>query len=339
MGLFGPKKSAEEKNFIKALKDAPSMKGKHMPELLAATEAYPCGWQGYWFLGLYHDFAHGKSEQPDPVKAQEYFLKAEAAARGTQDEAWLNNFMAWYRRPAGNLLKPLSDSAKKIRSLAVALLNCYQHKVPVIMAPADAKDDPFGRILSNCSSFEDLYEYEAISDYFTGIDNLWMCKERDDFIKEINPIIKKYNKANDAYDDCKKALEKGKTPNWDKLKDMYAYMLGFNCLNDGPFITGELASSWNMPSEAALGIRFYLFASRSGNQPAIHELVRLANASKGNYDLMSSVFRAWNPYYKGDLELYLLEKLLKCLEQDDDEARRLVDLYYADRMAELADSE
>ncbi len=339
MGLFGPKKSAEEKAFIKALKSAPSMKDKNIPELLSATEAYPAGWQGYWFLGLYHDFAHGKNANPDPVKAQEYFLKAEKAAVGTPGEAWIKNFLSWYRRPAGNLNRPLSDRAKKVRTLAVALINCYQFKAPVIMAPAGDKDDAstFSSVLANCGSWEEVDEYTPFTDYFSNIyySTGMIKKDHEDLVKDINAVVKKYNKANDAYDDCYKAISKGKEPKWDKVQDMHSYILGFNCLNDGPYITGELASNWNVSSEAALGIRFYLFAARLGNQAAIHELVRLSKASESNYNLMSGVFNKWYPSYQGDLELWLLEQILKCVKADDSEAMHLVDLYYAEAMANL----
>lgn len=157
-------------------------------------------------------------------------------------------------------------------------------------------------------------------------------------VKDVNAIVKKYNKANDAYDKCQERLGKGKEADWDKIHDMHGYILGFNCLNDGPYITGELAANWNMSSEAALGIRFYLFAARLGNQAAIHELVRLAKASDSNYSLMSGVFNVWNPHYAYDLETWLLEKLLKCVQADDSEASHLVDLYYAEQMASLSEN-
>lgn len=340
MGLFGPKKSVEEKNFIKALKDALHMKGKNMPALLAATEAWPTGWQGYWLLGLYYDFAHGKGEESDPAKAQEYFLKAEASARGTQDEAWLNSFMTWYRRPAGNLVKPLTDRAKKVRTLAVALLNCYQYNVPVVMAALDKKDDAsaFGSILAGCSSWEEVYESSPICDYFNNISSIGglIKKDHEDLVKDINAVVKKYNKANDAYNDCMKAISKGKEPNWSKLEDMHAYVLAFNCLNDGPYITGELAAQWDVSSEAALGVQFLFFAARNGNQPAIHELMRLAKASDGNYQLMNSVFRRVHPNHM-DMEVYLMEQMLECVKQDDEEAMRLMELYYAEDMAKLSE--
>lgn len=338
MGLFGPKKSAEEKAFVKALKSAPHMKGKEMPELLAATEAYGA-WQGYWFLALYHDFAHGKNETTDPAKAQEFFLKAENAAVGTPGEAWIKNFMSWYRRPAGNLHRNISERTQRIRSLGVALLNCYQYQNPIVMGIAEKKDDAdaFGSIIVSCGSWEEHEEYEPFSDYFNIISELsgLIKKDHEDMVKDINAMVKKYNKANDAFDDCMKAIGKGKEPKWDKVLDWHSYILGFNCLNDGPYITGELASSWEMSSEAALGIRFYLFSARLGNQAAIHELVRLSKASESNYNLMSGVFNRWNPGYQGDLELWLLEKILKCVQQDDSEAMHLVELYYAEAMASL----
>lgn len=338
MGLFGPKKSAEEKAFIKAMKDAPNMKAKNMPALLAATEAYPAGWQGYWFLGLYYDFAHGKGVEPDHAKAQEYFLKAEAAAASNTVAAdWLRNFMSWYRRPAGNLHRSFSDRAQRIRSLGVALLNCYQYQNPIVMGVAERKDDAgaFGAIITYSSTWEEVDEYGPFNDYFDKISELsgLIKKDHEDMVKDINSVIKKYNKANDAYDSCMKAISKGKEPNWDKLQDWHSFILGFNCLNDGPYITGELAANWNMSSEAALGIRFYLFAARLGNQAAIHELVRLAKASESNYNLMSGVFNAWYPGYHGDLELWLLERILECIKKEDTEAMHLVELYYPEIMA------
>ena len=338
MGLFGPKIPAEEKAYIKALKSAPISKAKDVPELLAATEAYPTGWQGYWFLGLYYDFAHDKGAQPDHAKAQEYFLKAESAAAANPDAAnWLRNFMSWYRRPAGNLRRNLSERAQRVRSLGVALLNCYQYQNPIVMGVAGKKDDvdTFSAIIASCGSWEEINEYEPFTDYFHKISELsgLIKKDHEEMVKDVNAIVKKYNKANDTYESCIKAISKGKEPNWDKLQDWHSYILGFNCLNDGPYITGELAASWNMSSEAALGIRCYLFSAHHGNQAAIHELVRLSKASDSNYSLMSGVFAVWNPSYQGDLELWLLEKLLKCAEKDDSEAMRLAELYYAEEMA------
>lgn len=340
MGLFGPKKPVEEKNFSKALSKAANLNDKSNAALMEATAAYPAGWQGYWFIALFYDFGAGKDAQMDPAKAQEYFMKAEAAAKGTPGEAWLNNFLTWYRRPAGNLVKPIKEKYEKIRRLGVALMNCYQYQTPVITAPCGKKDDAttFALLLVTASGFDvevSDYEYDAFKDLFDAYADLFLCKDREDLLKAVNPIIKKYNKANDVYKDCMKALEKGKKPAWHKLHDMYAYMLGYCCINDGPFITGDIASEWGHPSEAALGIYFYLFAAHNGNQTAIHELIRLSKASEANYKLMESVFRR-RVSTSDDLELYLMRKLLKCLEKGDDEAFRLAELYYADELAKLS---
>ena len=343
MGLFGPKIPAEEKAFVKALKSAPISKAKEVPELLAATEAYPSGWQGYWFLGLYYDFANDKGAQPDHAKAQEYFLKAEAAAASNPDAAnWLRSFMSWYRRPAGNLRRELSDRAQRVRSLGVALLNCYQYQNPIVSGITGSKDDAatFRGVIVSSATWEETDEYEPFMNYFDKITEMngLIKKDHEEMVKDINAIVKKYNKANDTYDSCIKAISKGKEPAWNKLQDWHSFILGFNCLNDGPYITGELAASWKMSSEAALGIRCYLFSAHHGNQAAIHELVRLAKASESNYSLMSGVFRVWNPSYQGDLELWLLEQLLKCAQKDDSEAMRLVELYYAEEMAKLSET-
>lgn len=342
MGLFGPKIPAEEKAFIKALKSAPISKEKEVPALLAATEAYPTGWQGYWFLGLYYDFAHDKGAQPDHAKAQEYFLKAESAAASNPDAAnWLRNFMSWYRRPAGNLRRELTDRALQVRSLGVALLNCYQYQNPIVTGITGSKDDAeaFRGVITLSSSWEEIDEYEPFREYFDKITEMsgLIKKDHEGMVSDLNDLIKKYNKANDAYESCIKAMSKGKEPKWDKVQDWHSFIMGFNCLNDGPYITGELAAKWNMSSEAALGIRCYLFSAHHGNQAAIHELVRLAKASDSNYSLMSGVFRVWNPSYQGDLELWLLEQLLKCAQKDDSEAMRLVELYYAEEMAKLSE--
>lgn len=341
MGLFGPKKSAEEKAFIKAMKKASNVNDKSNAALLEAVAAYPAGWQGHWFIALFYDFGAGKGAEMDPAKAQEHFLKAEAAAKGTPGEAWLSKFMLWYRRPAGNLVKPITPKYEKMRRLGVALMNCYQYKTPVISAPQGNKDDAatFSTLLVNISGFDvDVkdQEYDAINDLFSAYCNLWLCNDREEQLKMINPIIKKYNKANDAYTDCMKALEKDKAPAWHKLRDMYAYMLGYCCINDGPFITGDVASEWGHSSEAALGIYFYLFAAHNGNQTAIHELIRLYNASEENRPVMKAAYR--KAYPNGDdLELHLLRQLLKCAEKGDEEAFRLHTLYYADSLEAAAE--
>ena len=68
-----------------------AMDQKKLPALEQAQSAYPEPWNGYFVLSLCYDIGLGTIE-PDADKAKEYKLKAEEAAKGTEDETWVNSF-------------------------------------------------------------------------------------------------------------------------------------------------------------------------------------------------------------------------------------------------------
>ena len=93
MGLFGPKISKDEKMYQKALKDALHKPNtKNINELKSVLESNPDSWQGFWICAVYHDQGFDKTAR-DEAKAQEYFKKAEDAARGTEHEVWMQEFL------------------------------------------------------------------------------------------------------------------------------------------------------------------------------------------------------------------------------------------------------
>lgn len=331
MGLFGPKLPAEEKNYVKALKKASNLTPKTNAALEDAMKNYPNGWQGYWYVGLFYDLAPYKDGISDPDKAQEYFLKAESAAKGTYGEQWLHNFLMWYRRPADNLYKKLPERYNKARRLGVALMNCYKYNEPVISAPCGSSDDcsAFFSIMCSFTARQNddyLYnEHEAFKDYFLAFPGKFASyNEREELIKVINKLDKNIVKESKAFDKCLNKKEKGQEANWNDVNDFYSFVQGFSAIYDGPYITDQKAANNNYASEAHFGILYIHLAAYHGCQPAIHELVRLANASDSNRRVINEVLK------KDNLDLYLLRLLEKCIKNGDEEAIHLFDMYYND---------
>lgn len=326
MGLFGPKLPAEEKEFVKALKKASNLSVKSNDAMLAAMEKYPQGWQGYWYIALFYDFAPQKGGVMDSQKAQEYFMKAEAAAKGTNGEEWLHNFLLWYNRPAGNVFRDISERFNKVRRLGIALLYNYTQGQSIVAAPYNDDDRlVFSSLLVNCHGYDELpsnYEYDAFTDYFDACNDIAWKVSHEDRIKTYNKMDRAVTEALECYKKCVAREEKGKEAPWGKFKDTYILVWGYCFLHDSPYITEEAKLDC---SEAAFGIKLLYSAAKRGNQTAVHELVRLANASEENHRLME---RTLCMDYE-TLVVTLIKLLQKCIEErGDEEAIRLTQLYY-----------
>lgn len=325
MGLFGPRIPKEQKEFKNAFKKAMNKPNeKAITALEAATAAYPAGWQGHWLIALYHDQGFGRAAVNE-AKAQEHFLQAETAAKGTDGEAWLRTFMTWYRRDAGNLHKPLTDKQKKFRRMGVAMCRTYQHNNNVLTGIiGEYEDDGFNMstVLSYAGELDD--EQYPFRDFLTV-----PTFDHDEQYKDSCKYLEKAKKSSTIFVNCLRAKRNDKNPRWDDFCDMYDYLYAYNCIEGGKLLTNE-AAIINNTSEAVLGIKHYMFAADMGNQAAIHELIRLANASESNFNLMEQVHYNIHSYSKDDLNCYLLERMLECVKINDEEAGRLFELYYAE---------
>lgn len=331
MGLFGPKLPPAEKEYVNALKKASSLSVKSNDAMLAAVEKYPTGWQGYWYIALFYDFAPQKGGVMDTKKAQEYFMKAIAAAKGTNGEGWLHNFLLWYNRPAGNVYRDISERYNKVRRLAVALMYNYTHGQSIVAAPYKGDDhSEFSSLLTNCHGYDELvsnYEYDAFADYFRAYNDIDWKVSHEDRIKTYNKMDRAVAEAMNYYKKCVDREEKGKEVRWDKFKDTYILVWGYCFLHDSPFITEEAHLDCSQP---AFGIKILHYVAKRGNQTAIHELVRLANTSEENHQLMERTLRMDSEY----LDAALIELLkISIEERGDDEAIRLAELYYLNEQA------
>lgn len=328
MGLFGPKLPPGEKEFVNALKKAPNLTVKSNDAMLAAMEKYPDGWQGYWYIALFYDFAPQKNGVMDSHKAQEYFLKAEQAAKGTEGEAWLSSFLLWYNRPAGNIYRDISERFNKVRRLCVALMYNYKHGQSIVSAPLKSDDhSAFGILLTSCHGYSETvwnYEYDAFNDYFSAYYDLDWSVSHEDRIKTYNKMDRAVSEEIECYKKCMDRMEKGKEVPWDKLKDTYPLVWAYCFINDSPYITNEARLDC---SEAGFGVRLLYTAAKHGNQTAIHELVRLSNSSAENHEFMARMLKK-DP---DDLVVWLIKRLQACIEERaDEEAIRLAQLYYAE---------
>ncbi len=326
MGLFGPKLPPEEKEFVKALKKASDLTVKSNDAMLAATEKYPSGWQGYWYIALFYDFAPQKGGIMNPQKAQEYFMKAEAAAKGTKGEKWLQNFLLWYNRPAGNVNREISERFLKVRRLGVALLNNYTYGQSIVSEPCQNDDhSAFSALLCSCHGYGELvsnYEYEAFSDYFYAYYDIDWKSSHEDRIKTYNKMQRAVNDEVACYEKCVTREKQGKEAPWDKLKDTYRLVWAYCFLHDSPYITEEANLGC---SEAAFGIELLYRAAIHGNQTAVHELVRFANANEENRRFMEQALKMDD----NNLTDTLFALLKKCVEKrNDEEAVRLIQKYY-----------
>lgn len=331
MGLFGPKVPKEEKMYQKVLKNTLSKPNtKNINEMKGVLASYPNGWQGYWICGVYHDQGFDGSKR-DEKKAQEYFEKAEAAVKGTQNEVWIREFFTWYHRDAGNLDKPISDELERVRRLGIAMCYCFLLGDNFLTAPYQTYggDDyvmSWG-ILDGCKV--DFDEIGAFRD-FLGVSTI----DRNSQIKDTNKYLEKSEKAANVFSKCVRDVCEGRNARWDKYFDMYTYFWGINCIHGGNLLTAEVAALSNK-SEIVMGIDNLINIVYGGCQPAIHELVRLVNGSQQNFAMVQEVYERRNGRRSGtewrNLETFLLENLKKCIEKNDMEAKRLYQMYYAGR--------
>ena len=327
MGLFGPKIAKEEKMYQKALKDALHKPNtKNINALKSAMESYPNSWQGYWICAVYHDQGFDKTAR-DEAKAQEYFKKAEALAKGTDHEVWMQEFLTWYRRDAGHLEKPMTEASERTRRLGIALCYCSLLGDLFLTAPYEKYcGDGYAMNWGIIDRANGEYEDRAPFRDFIGVSDI----DRNSQIKDTNGFFDKSNKSVDAYVKCVEAIRNGKEPNWEKYNDMYDYLIAVNCIHGGKLLTEEVAQNSGYLSETEMGINRLILCSSDGSQPAIHEITRLAKASQNNFEVVERAFLGMkiNTIWGGDLDRFLMEKLERCMEKNDAEAANLYQMYY-----------
>ncbi len=325
MGLFGPKLPKEEKNYQKALKDVLHKPNtKNVNEMKSALKSYPNGWQGYWICAVFHDQGFDKSVR-DEAKAQEYFQKAENAARGTNHEVWMQEFLKWYLRDAGHLKKTMTEEEERFRRLGVALCYCYLLGDKFLVDPYEKYGGDgyvMSRILSQANV--DYDEIRSFADFVTV-----PTFDRNEQVKATNKYFEQSTKTENAYAKITNLIKEGKEPNWDKYHDMYDYFIAVNCIHGGDLLTGEVAEN-SYVSEIDMGISRFIYLSVEGCQPAIHELVRLAKGSQANFEVVERCFsnKKLSSLWGGNLDYFLAEKLKECIEKKDVEAKNLYQLYY-----------
>lgn len=169
-------------------------------------------------------------------------------------------------------------------------------------------------------------EMEAFRD-FLGVNTV----DRNGQIKDTNKYLEKSEKAASIFSKCVRDVIDGRGPRWDKYFDMYTYLLSINCIHGGNLLTAEVAAISN-ESETFMGVNNLINVTYGGCQPAIHELVRLANASQNNFKMMQDVYESRSGRRNGkelrDFKGFLIDNLKKCIEKNDTEAKRLYQLYY-----------
>ena len=316
MGLFGlfggNKESKEEKQFWKVFKAAfSSHKEKNLLELLEAVKAYPKGWQGYFLAGLYYEFGIG-GLAVDEEKAVEFRLKAEAAAKGTEGENWLNHFYDWYEKDALNIYRKYDDITLKCRKLGVAAMHTYQYDDTVIYSKGDAE---FWNSFFLALPSKYIVTTGGLYDLFYAWSN-FSWQEDNDKIKNTSKLIDKANKSNAL-------AAKNKLDHHD-FTDMYMYILAYGAVHESPYMM-DLAAEKSGESKVQYGITRLMSAADIGCAPAIHDLILLAHASEENYNTIDYYCKK---YYDGDdLEIKEAEWTNSCMRAGSDEAFRLSEMY------------
>jgi len=327
MGLFGPKIPKEEKKFADAFKKAmKKADGKNIAELKDALGGYPSGWQGYWLCGVYHDFGMCGSAR-EAATAQKYFQKALDTATG-DDKKWMTEFLNWYGKDAGNTDKPISPELNQARRFGIAMCYCHllgEKFLCSVYEKYGGDGYAINGILWNLGV--DWNEMEAFHDFMTV-----PTFDRNEQIKATNKFVANCDKAADKFSKCVKQKLAGNEPDWDEYFDMYDYLFAVNCLHGGEIMTGEYAEK-NGHTEVNLGLQHLIYAIYGGCAPAIHEFARLANASQANYEMMERFYelrrqressKEWRSFDK-----FIVENLEECIAQNDAEAKRIYDAYYA----------
>ena len=327
MGLFGPKIPKEEKAFQKALKTALNKPNtQNIQQMKKVLMYYPKGWQGFWICAVYHDQGFDGVAR-DEAKAQEYFRKAEDAARGTDHEVWMREFLTWYRRPAGSLTKPMTAEVERARRLGIAMCYCSLLGGVFLQAPYEKYgDDNYLMSWKILMATGIDYDERRPIQEFLGVSTV----DRNEQIKDTNKYFECANKSWDGFIKCGQQLREGKDPNWDKFFDLYDYFIGINCIHGGNLLTEEVAEKSDYLNETNMGIMRLVYGCVCGCQPAIHELTRLANGSRENHELIGRIFagRTISKSWDGEIDRLLTEKLERCIAQNDAEAKQLYQMYY-----------
>ena len=302
-GMFGSKETKEEKEFWKAFKTAASShKEKNLEALLTAQNAYPNAWQGYWLASLYYDMGLGKIAVNEN-KAKDYQYKAENAAKGTEDEDWVNDFYIWYERNAGNTKRALKDSAIKYRKLGIAAINLYEHNNSII----DKKEN------DDCKFWQKMFPVfgdDAATDFgFLFRDwDVFEYMDQKTVVSNTNEFTKR---AETARKMCNKELEVYGTSKPEKLSydDMAIYLLGFSFIAGSPYTLDDIAEQRG-ESSGYIGTKQMIFAACAGCVPAIFHVVGLAHRSD-NYDFISEICEEVCGDTLKNVEIGWLEPLVK----------------------------
>ena len=299
-----------------------AMDQKKLPALEQAQSAYPEPWNGYFVLSLCYDIGLGTIE-PDADKAKEYKLKAEEAAKGTEDETWVNSFYAWYQKDAMNFRKTIDEKELKLRRLGVAAINMYKFEAPVIYKH-EAKDD--ADFWYNIFAFKAFsYETQAFEFAFDAWKQLGQKgTERRNLQSVTNKLIKKNNKMSALLVKNNKKVRDGKEVDWSDFYDMYNFVIAYYLLNPSPLTLDEWEAQEGK-SCATLGVEHLFDSIYMGSAPAVHEMVELAHASDSNYKFIDNILSG---VYRTTYEEAEVGWLGQCTEAGDEEGMRLAMKYW-----------
>ena len=326
------KDSQEVKEFWKAFtKLYKKVNQKNLDAFLAAQKACPGIWKGPFLLSLIYDVQNDIPS--DPEKARTYRDQALNAAKGTEDQRWVENFYGFYETPAINWRKAdkafMTEEVHAIRRLGVAAMGSYECGKPVIVAHDEFDDAVFWQEFFYTCSF-DTDERNAFIRAFTAWNQYKNGRGKEDDIRfNTNELIVSGNKSMKKYDKLKTREEKGKEVEeyeYKSFTDMFLYVSGYYRVLDGPFLFDRDDYVRQCGGEIYSGIDCFRSAAIMGCGPAVHYLVGLAHASDA---------QVRNILYRGlkvdmDVDAWLKIYLIRCANAGDSEARRLLNLYYSE---------
>lgn len=334
MGLFGPKKSAEQKAYEKVYEKFPSKKVS-ISDLESALKAWERAdgpqtdaWKAYFLIALAYDC--GAAVPVNEEAAKPYHEKAKSLMQGSGDQKlkkWCHDFYYWYNQCAINHYRKLDQQTLNVRRLGNAAMN----------VAGNSRD---GRMLSEIKR---IMDYLYFQDKGTATDTagafwyyLSACRtDRDGNLVDCNDpkyandsvkikdvqafekrALKEYKQIQKVYD------EKIKYADMDS--DYHNYIYGFQFFNSSPLCA--MYAFDNIGNPVTYGLERVFRAAYVGNSMAIHKLVLLAKADAESHAIVETAFSS---KYRS-LDAFLLNSLEKCERAGDYTAKDLIARYFTE---------
>lgn len=321
MGLFGPKKSKEEKNYEAVYKKFPSKKAgtEDLEAAIAAWEAADGPkkevWKAYFMLAIAYDC--GRKVEMDELKAKNYHDKARRLIEESGDmrwKTWADSFYYWYGQSAINFEKKLDAQTLNVRRLGNAAMNAIGLTGLGFMI--NEIDDTIGDVwIENRGVLQDTAK--AFHDYLM---KCRYCLNKEEELKNHNADSSwlEYDKS-EIDEFLGRALKEFKEESGET--DFHQYIVGLAMVQKSPCC---FAYRSNDPLNFFV-VRMFNTAIE-GNAMALHQLVMLAFRSPDDHKYVAKCLQ---DMAENAMDHMLKNYLEKAENAGDYTATELLNRYFA----------